>query len=167
MNVIAETTVKRLGLKTEKHPNAYRISWVNDTNSVLVQQRCLIKFSLGKNYVDEVWCDVIPMIVCHMLLARPWLYDHKVLYDGYTNTYSFKFKGRKFVLDPLHISEFKTEKEAWPILTIRQFTRAIHEDNMILMLFTREAKQGDNNVPQEMSELLQGFNDVMPAKVPR
>ena len=33
--------------------------------------------------MDEAWCDVIPMIVCHMLLGCPWLYDRKVLYDGY------------------------------------------------------------------------------------
>ena len=69
MNVVAETVVERLGLKTEKHPQPYRICWVNDTNSVLVKQRCLVKFSLGKHYADEAWCDVIPMTVCHMLLG--------------------------------------------------------------------------------------------------
>jgi hypothetical protein len=53
MNVISEAAIERLGLKTEKHPTSYRISWVNEANLVLVKQRCLVKFSLGKKYVDE------------------------------------------------------------------------------------------------------------------
>ena len=34
--------------------------------------------------------------------------------------------------NPLHLSEYKTKKEAWPILTMRQFTQ--------------ETKQGNNSV---------------------
>ena len=41
------------------------------------------------------------MTVCHMLLGCLRLYDRKVLYDGYANTYFFTFKCKKFVLDPL------------------------------------------------------------------
>jgi hypothetical protein len=53
MNMISEAAIECLGLKTEKHPTPYRISWVNEANSVLMKQRCLVKFSLGKKYVDE------------------------------------------------------------------------------------------------------------------
>ena len=116
--------------------------------------------------MDEAWCDVIPMTVCHMLLGCPWLYDRKVLYDGYTNTYSFSFKGKKFVLDPLHISEFETKQEAWPVLTMCQFTRVMYEDNMVLMLVTREAEQEDSNTPIELAKLLKEFQDMMPAEMP-
>ncbi|KAL5799880.1 hypothetical protein ACOSQ4_032764 [Xanthoceras sorbifolium] len=86
MNVISETAVERLGLKIEKHPTPYRI----------MKHRCLVKFSLGKKYMDEAWCDVIPMTVCHMLLRRPWLYDRRVSYNRYANTYSFTFKAGPF-----------------------------------------------------------------------
>ena len=101
MNVIFEDAVERLGLKVKKHPTLYQISWVNEDNLVLVKHRCLVKFSLGKKYVDEAWCDVIPMTICHMLLGRPWIYDQRVSYEGYAYTYSFIFKGKIFVLDPL------------------------------------------------------------------
>ncbi|XP_040988984.1 uncharacterized protein LOC121236607 [Juglans microcarpa x Juglans regia] len=166
MNVISETVVEHLGPKIEKHPTPYRISWVNETNSVLVNRRCLIKFSLGKKYVDEAWCDVILMTVCHMLLGLPWLYDWRVLYDGYANTYSFDFKGKKFVLDPLQVSEFETKNEVVPVLTVRQFTRVMHEDNLVLMVVRREAKQGDGNVSVELSALLEKFWDIMPDEMP-
>jgi len=166
MNVISETAVERLELKTEKHPTPYRISWVNETNSVLVTQRCLVKFSLGKKYMDETWCDVIPMTVCHMLLGCPWLYDRRVSYDGYANTYSFTFKGKKFVLDLLQISEFDTKKEVVPVLTMRQFSRVIHEDNMVLLVVNREVKQKDGIIPIEFSTLLEEFQDIIPHEVP-
>jgi hypothetical protein len=58
------------------------------------------------------------MTVCHMLLGRLWLYDRRVLYDGYANTYSFNFQGKKFVLDPLQISKFDTKNEVVPVLTM-------------------------------------------------
>jgi len=167
MNVISETAVERLGLKIEKHPTPYRISWVNEENSVLVKHRCLVKFSLGKKYMDEAWCDVIPMTVCHMLLGRPWLYDRKVFYDGYANTYSFIYKGRKLVLDPLQISEFDTPKDAVPVLTMRQFSRAMMEEKMVLLVVSRETKQDDGSFPAELTTLLDEFQDMMPDEIPK
>lgn len=93
MNVVAKEVAERLGLPQEMHPTLYKVSWINNSNSVLVQTHCLVKFSLGKNYVDQVWCDVIPMTVCHLLLGRPWMYDRQVSYDGKENTYAFRFQG--------------------------------------------------------------------------
>ena len=40
MNVISETAVERLHLKIETHLSPYRISWVNEHNSVSVKHRC-------------------------------------------------------------------------------------------------------------------------------
>ncbi|KAL6345333.1 hypothetical protein AAG906_015816 [Vitis piasezkii] len=164
MNVVSNIR-RTLGLKIENHPTPYRIR-VNEANSVLVKQRCLVKFSLGKKYMDEAWCDVIPMTVCHMLLGRPWLYDRKVLYDGYANTYSFTFKGKKFVLDPLQISEFEARKEAAPVLMMRQFSRVLHEGDVLLMVIKREVKQVDGNIPTEFTAMLEEFQDIMPGEMP-
>ena len=58
MNVVYEAAFENLGLKSEKHPTLYRISWVNEANSVLMEKRCLVKFLVGKKYIDEAWCDV-------------------------------------------------------------------------------------------------------------
>jgi hypothetical protein len=59
------------------------------------------------------------MTACHMLLRRSWLYDIRVSYNGYTNTYSFQFKGKKLVLVPLPIAEFKTTQNKVPVLNMR------------------------------------------------
>jgi hypothetical protein len=53
MNVISKTAIERLNLKSEKHPSLYRISWVNENNSISVKHQCLVQFSLGHEYVDE------------------------------------------------------------------------------------------------------------------
>jgi len=70
----------------------------------------LTSFSIGKNYQDELWCDVIPMDACHMLLGRPWLYDRKVMHNGYLNTYSFTKDGKKITLAPLPPSKLYETK---------------------------------------------------------
>nr|GEV06494.1 hypothetical protein [Tanacetum cinerariifolium] len=53
------------------------------------------------SYADEIWCDVIPMDACHVLLGRPWLFDRRVMHDGYQNTYSFYHNDRRIVLTPM------------------------------------------------------------------
>ncbi|KAK0601500.1 hypothetical protein LWI29_024852 [Acer saccharum] len=134
MNVISKAVVERLDLPQQPHPTPYRVSWINDTSTVPVQHRCLVKFSLGANYSDEVWCDVLPMTVCHLLLGRPWLYDRRVLYNGYENSYSFIFQKRKITLQPFPIADFgphyddksqKVQKVTNSVLTLRQVDREL------------------------------------------
>ena len=75
--------VDKLKLKIETHPHPYKLSWLKKENEIKVNQCCLVSFSIRKNYKDEVWCDVVPMDACHILLGRPWQYDWKVIHDGH------------------------------------------------------------------------------------
>ena len=49
------------------------------------------------------------MDVCHLILGRPWLYDRKVMHNGYLNTYSFTKDGKKIILAPLAPSQLPTK----------------------------------------------------------
>jgi len=73
INTVSSGSVSRLGLKSVPHPKPYNVSWVNDT-SIAVKERCLFPIKIFY-YHDEIWCDVIPMDVGHVILGRPWLYD--------------------------------------------------------------------------------------------
>ncbi|XP_076917521.1 uncharacterized protein LOC143577597 [Bidens hawaiensis] len=89
-NMVATTMVDKLGLPVEDHPEPYQLTWLKKGNIVRVTKRCLVQFSIGNKYTDEVWCEVISMDACHLLLGRPWQYDSRTKHDGFHNTYSFK-----------------------------------------------------------------------------
>lgn len=69
MNVVPWELADKLRLKVEKHPNPYKVCSVNDI-MLLVRSHCLVSFSLGKNYKDTIWCDIIPMKVCYIVMGR-------------------------------------------------------------------------------------------------
>ena len=68
-------------------------------------RKCLVSFTIGKKYDDEIWCDVTPMDACHLLLRRPWKFDKKVLHEGFKNTHSFVKDGVRIILAPLNPKE--------------------------------------------------------------
>jgi len=124
-NVASITLFDKLLLNTEPHPQPYPIQWLNQGKGLKVSTRCLISFSIGENYMDELWSDIIPMDAYHVLLGRPLLYDRKVTYDGFLNTYSLHKNGRKITLVPLLHIKFlspspldhsKMEKSYFPSL---------------------------------------------------
>jgi hypothetical protein len=96
--------VEKLSLPTLKHPNPYRLQWLNDCGDIKVTKQVMISFSIGK-YKDEVLCDVAPMHAGHLLLGRPWQFDRKVEHDGYKNRYTLVMNKRLVVLTPLQPAE--------------------------------------------------------------
>nr|GEW69470.1 hypothetical protein [Tanacetum cinerariifolium] len=89
-NVISSIMVDKLGLNAKEHPKPYALSWFKNGNEVRVSKRCLVNFSIGKKYTDEVWYDVVLMKACHILLGRPWQFDCKAKHDDFKNTYTFE-----------------------------------------------------------------------------
>ncbi|KAG8052864.1 hypothetical protein GUJ93_ZPchr0001g29577 [Zizania palustris] len=57
------------------------------------------------DYTDTVECDVVPMIVCHLLLGRLWQFDRRVVHDGYANTHAFKWHGNGVKLLPMGLTQ--------------------------------------------------------------
>jgi len=49
-NVVSLSMIEKLGLQTITHPHPYNIKWLNQSKGILVNSRCLISFSIGKNY---------------------------------------------------------------------------------------------------------------------
>ncbi|XP_030947612.1 uncharacterized protein LOC115971730 [Quercus lobata] len=56
---------------------------------------------MGKNYVDEVLCDVVEMDTCHLILGRPWVWDVDVTHRCRDNVYVFFKNNRKIFLGPI------------------------------------------------------------------
>ena len=79
-NLVSIEMVEKLELKQLKHPNPYKVSWLQKGHQLLVDEQCEVEFQIGK-YKDKVICDIMPMDVCHILLGRPWQYDRKMVHD--------------------------------------------------------------------------------------
>lgn len=112
VNGVSKMVVDKLQLKEEPHPCPYTIQWLSQGNGLLVSSRCLVSLIVGKSYKDAIWCDLIPMDACHVLLGRPWLFDKSVTHNGRLNTYSFVLDRRKVTLTPLSPSQFQTPQKA-------------------------------------------------------
>jgi hypothetical protein len=93
INALSSSSVSCLSLKFVPHPKPYNMSWVND-KSITIKERCLFLIKI-LDYHEEIWCDVIPIDVGHVILGRPWLYDLDItIFEG-SNSYSFAFHGKK------------------------------------------------------------------------
>ncbi|GKU99786.1 hypothetical protein SLEP1_g12580 [Rubroshorea leprosula] len=99
-NVASTTMVEKLGLPTLRHPSPYKLQWLNDSGKVKVNKQVLVAFRI-KKYEDEVLCNVVPMHAGHLLLGRPWQFDRRFKYDGFTKKYSFVLNQRPITLVPL------------------------------------------------------------------
>lgn len=73
-NMVSEDLVKKLGLRRYKVRTPYKMSWFKKGGEILVKHRCMVPIQL-KDYNDKLWCDVVPMDACHILLGRLWQYD--------------------------------------------------------------------------------------------
>nr|XP_021851813.1 uncharacterized protein LOC110791377 [Spinacia oleracea] len=145
--------VKKLKFPTKDHPYPYKLTWLKKGNDVKVTKRCLIDFSIGKKYQYKVWCDVISMDACHLLLGLPWQYDCHAIHDGFKNTYSFEKDGVKIGLAP-----FKRD--------MLMFTMALEESRVSCVLVMLEENKEDQGIPVEIKPLLSEFIDIVPAEIP-
>ena len=80
-NLASNEMCEKLRLTMIKHPHPYHVQWLCDCGDVKVQHMVRVKFSIH-DYTDTVDCEVVPMMVCHLLLGRPWQFDRRVVHNG-------------------------------------------------------------------------------------
>lgn len=56
---------------------------------------------MGNKFEDKIWCDMASMDACHIILGRPWLYDHGMTHQTSANTYTFRYQDKKMTLESL------------------------------------------------------------------
>ncbi|XP_038979894.1 uncharacterized protein LOC120110006 [Phoenix dactylifera] len=167
-NCVSVEMVEKLKLKTEPHHHPYSLSWLKKGNEVKIFQRCLVQFSTGKNYRDEIWCDVVPMDACHLLLGRPWLFDRRVVHDGYKNTYAVLKDGVKITLGPSKMDNTPKpiKGEGSTFLSMAEFEVEIREASQAYALIVVESNPEGNLLPPKITSFLQEFRDVTPDEIP-
>ncbi|XP_026450964.1 uncharacterized protein LOC113351126 [Papaver somniferum] len=86
-NVVSDEAVRKLKLPTEKHPQSYSLHWISKGSEVTISKRCLVNFSIRSLYQDIVWCDVVTIDACHLLLGRPWQFDRDGLLEDFADIF--------------------------------------------------------------------------------
>lgn len=164
-NMVATSMVEKLGLKAENHPSPYQLTWLKKGNVVKVTKRYLVHFSIGNKYTDDVWCEVITMDACHILLGRPWQYDRKAKHDGFRNTYRFSKDGVHVTL-----ASFDTRPSSvdFLILTKSEFVglTKLNQNTLLFTLVLQEANKLELVIPEPVQRLLTEFQDVFPDEIP-
>ena len=94
-NLVSTSLVKRLNLKTIRHPQPYKLD-----GKVRINKQVLVKFSI-RDYHEEVLCDIAPMQTAHVLLGKPWINQRNATHCKRRNRYSFIYNSRRIALTPL------------------------------------------------------------------
>lgn len=68
--IISKGAVEKLNFVIERHPDPYTIGWIKTLGNIKVTESCRVPFFIGR-YRDEVYCDIVDMDACHLLLGRP------------------------------------------------------------------------------------------------
>ncbi|XP_024009610.1 uncharacterized protein LOC112084607 [Eutrema salsugineum] len=157
-------------------------SCTNVASQEMVNSQVMVPITFG-GYEDEIQCDVLPMDAGQILLGRPWQSDRKVIHDGFTNKYSFVFKGRKTTLIPLtpqevYQDQMQLKQKTKPSTKASNFylragdvKRSLSSNQPVLLFVFKEALTNMTNLtpvlPSKIQTLLQEYNDVFPEDNPK
>ena len=161
--IISEETTKRLKLIKVPHANPYKVTWLNQEKSVLVNEQTWVEFSIG-SYKEKVLCDVLPMDACHLILERPWKFDRKVIYNGEENAISFKKDGRTFKIQSLIENEGDTSKTPSVLFSSgKEFLQALQDEQTIGCAIMVNPKEEEKlqAILLEVQQILDDFKDII------
>lgn len=71
VSAIYENVVSHFHRTREPHPSPSTIAWIDDTK-LKITKRSLVTLAT-RDYLGEVWCDVLPFRLLSQLLGHLWL----------------------------------------------------------------------------------------------
>lgn len=168
---MSKALVDALELKADKHPLPYKISWIQNGVVTRLKNMFCVPFSIGKNYQDEVVCDMVKMDASHILLGRPWQFDIDVTYKGHDNIYSFWWQDRKIVLllmgDKKCNSPQAEMKRTMFAICESQFLEEVKDIGEVWTLVEKGEEVDENfDIPPQVQYLPSEFKDLIPSKLP-
>uniref|UniRef100_A0A2N9HIT5 Reverse transcriptase n=1 Tax=Fagus sylvatica TaxID=28930 RepID=A0A2N9HIT5_FAGSY len=163
----------------EDHPDVPRVNVVRVIIDSGELYKCGVLYScFPLRLEDDIWCDVLPMDVGHIILGRPWLYDLDVTLHGRSNSCSFVFEGKKIKLTPLQPKPIEVNKKrevmapkGLNIISHKAFERVANQESVVLVLVAREVPLEiplalHEEPPEEVKSVLNEFQDVFPEDLP-
>ena len=117
-------------------------------------------------YNNQVWCDVVTMDACHLLLGRLLQYDRRVTHDEHTNTYSFYFNNHKIVLlSSKDVGKPKYTGDSTNLLSLVRFEEEMRDTSTLYVLIGKEVSEAVKILEKAVS-LIKEFDDVFLDELP-
>ncbi|GJS25026.1 putative nucleotidyltransferase, ribonuclease H [Tanacetum coccineum] len=112
-----------------------------------------------ENVVSEtmIWCYVVPIDACHILIGRPWQFDLKTKHGGFKNTYTFQKDEVTIILGPSGVREEMKHH----FLSRVAFMAEIPTSVEVFSLVLTESNQDEFCVPLQVTSILEEFTDVV------
>ena len=102
----------------------------------------MVSFCISCRYKDKVWCDVVTMDDCHLLLGRPWQFDRDVRHDGWKK-YRLLVDATKFQLVPSKDAAPKPPVGVGSILlSMAKFGEEMIDTEVVYVLISKEVVEG-------------------------
>lgn len=121
--------------------------------------------------MDKLWCDVVPMSACHLLLGRSWQFDRKVSHKGDTNVYTMTSHSKKIKLHPLPpqiTPKARKESKSSMFLSAKEIEKEIAEEGVGYALFIRHSQTLISKPTSiTLQELMEEFGDAFPDELPQ
>ncbi|MFS7953592.1 hypothetical protein Hanom_Chr07g00620551 [Helianthus anomalus] len=105
------------------------------------------------------------MDACHVLLGRPWLFDRKVVHDGYKNTYSFVEDGRKIALLPLMSTNTLERRTLTANMFFKLSLQDVQKDNKLFQVGFKGQKIPGTRTNSELFWNTHGSAKTIPGEV--
>ena len=100
--MILEYLVKKLNLQTVPHYKPYPLGWIVNNENLHVTRKCIFRFSITANFVNEVELDVAPLDISWIISGSPYLYDRKVVFYRHENKYHLIKDGVEYIVRAHH-----------------------------------------------------------------
>ena len=72
-----------MNLEIVSHHRPYPLGWITKDANLQVTKKCLFKFAITANFINEAEFDVVPLDILGIILGSPYLYDRKVVFHRF------------------------------------------------------------------------------------
>ena len=90
--------MRKLNLDTIPHPKPYPLGWLCENEKLQVTRKCILRFEITANFLDEVELYVVLLDICGIVLGSPYLYDRIVIFHHHENKYHLFKNGIEYIL---------------------------------------------------------------------
>jgi len=96
-----------------------------------VTRKCILKFPITTNFIDEVELDVVPLDIYGIILGSPYLYDRKAIFHCHEKNYRF-FKEEIEYIIRVHCKKLNVS-----LMNVGQMKRLVNASHNFALLMIK------------------------------